>query len=228
MRWPRLAAFRTDSQPTTASAGNVCTVRCRNAQEFGGCVAVQQTDITPLAGDNPPSNITSAQTLAQIQAQIQENQKDLPAAIAGNQAAATVDQQGVKIAQAILDSEPAIVAAVQNELKTKAAAAQTAAATTAPSAGGNTNTGKKGANGNAAKGNKNGGNGNAAAAAGAGGAGKGNGNNAAGKGSAANAAAQAAKGNNNNNNNNNKRETPAQRRARYVQAGAAFSEDTGN
>lgn len=99
-----------------ASVGNVCTVRCRNPQDYGGCFAVQQTDTTALPGDNAPSNITSAQTLEGIQAQIQQNQKDLPAAIAGNQQAATVDEQGVVIADVMLNKDPSIQQSVNKEL----------------------------------------------------------------------------------------------------------------
>lgn len=91
-------------------------------------MAVQQTDITPLAGDNAPSNITTAATLAEIEKQVQQDQIDLPAAIAGNQAATTVSDQGVKIAEAILAAEPSVVAAEQAEVKTNAASANTNAA----------------------------------------------------------------------------------------------------
>lgn len=93
-----------------ASTGNICTVRCRNtavAGPFGGCFAVQQTDgqgrqDTTAAGKsnslffstfNPVHRLTltvgvdTAQTLQGISAQILQNQKDLPVAIAANQAA---------------------------------------------------------------------------------------------------------------------------------------------
>lgn len=235
-----------------ASVGNVCTVRCRNAQDFGGCVAVQQTDVTPSKND--PSTITSAQTLAGIQAQIQQNKIDLAAAVQGNQAATQVNEQGVDIAQAILNADPTIVAAVQKELQTNTVSSAAAAATTAT----NTNTGKKGkgngnananagntgnanaakGNGNAAKGNGNAANANAAngnANAATGNAAKGNGNAAAAAGNAnanaGNANANAATGQNRggNNNNNNKRESLAERRKRYVNAGVDYAEEaTGN
>lgn len=94
-----------------ASTGNICTVRCRNtavAGPFGGCFAVQQTDgkgrtdktaagkfevhhistITPNHYiDLPLVGVTTAQTLQGISNQILQNQKDLPVAIAANQAA---------------------------------------------------------------------------------------------------------------------------------------------
>lgn len=150
-----------------ASAGNVCTIRCKNAQDFGGCVAVQQTDVTPLAGDNPPSNITIASSLEAIEQQVQQDQKDLPAAIAGNQAATTVDEQGVKIASALLAAEPDVVAAQKAEVAdaTSAAADSTKNAGSATknggggggntkNGGGNTKNAGAGNNKNAAAGKK--------------------------------------------------------------------------
>ncbi|KAF1936609.1 hypothetical protein EJ02DRAFT_470317 [Clathrospora elynae] len=73
-----------------ASTGNICTVRCRNnavAGPFGGCVAVQQTDGTGRGNDKAASSVKTAQTLQGISAQILQNVKDLPVAIAANQAA---------------------------------------------------------------------------------------------------------------------------------------------
>lgn len=86
---------------------------------------MQQSDVTPLAGDNPPSNITIASTLAEVQKQVLQDQKDLPAAIAGNQAATTVDEQGVKIAAALLAAEPSVVAAEKAEVATASTAKAT-------------------------------------------------------------------------------------------------------
>ena len=80
---------------TGASTGNVCTVRCRNnavAGPFGGCFAVQQTDVA--ATSNSANTISTAQTLKAIEAQVQENNVDLPVAVAANQAAGSAD--GVK------------------------------------------------------------------------------------------------------------------------------------
>lgn len=114
---------------TLASKGNVCTVRCRNLQDYGGCFAVQQTDTAGLPANNSPSNITSAQTLEGIQAQIQQNQKDLPAAIAGNQDAATVDKQGFDIAKSILNQDPTIAQDVNQELASAAASSASPSAT---------------------------------------------------------------------------------------------------
>ncbi|KAI4698920.1 hypothetical protein J4E81_005532 [Alternaria sp. BMP 2799] len=72
-----------------ASTGNICTIRCRNnaiAGPFGGCFAVQQTDGQGRT-DEAASAVDTAQTLEGISAQILQNKKDLPAAIAANQAA---------------------------------------------------------------------------------------------------------------------------------------------
>ncbi|KXH67080.1 GEgh16 protein [Colletotrichum salicis] len=78
-----------------ASTGDVCTVRCFNDNAkgpFGGCFAVQQTDITPK--QNTPGNIPTAQTLDGVLKQIQQNVVDLPAAVKSNQEAKTQDDQG--------------------------------------------------------------------------------------------------------------------------------------
>ncbi|RDW94430.1 hypothetical protein BP5796_00193 [Coleophoma crateriformis] len=75
-----------------ASTGNVCTVRCRNnavAGPFGGCFAVQQTDTT--ANVNSANQITTSQSLAAVQAQILQNQKDLPVAVEMNQNQGTTE-----------------------------------------------------------------------------------------------------------------------------------------
>ncbi|KAH8775007.1 GEgh16 protein [Hyaloscypha sp. PMI_1271] len=86
-----------------ASTGNVCTVRCFNsaaAGPFGGCFAVQQTDVTPNA--NSPATIKTEQTLEGVAAQIAVNQVDLPAAVKANQDASTEAEQGLLEANALL------------------------------------------------------------------------------------------------------------------------------
>ncbi|KAG4422807.1 hypothetical protein IFR04_004029 [Cadophora malorum] len=179
-----------------ASTGNVCTVRCFNsaaAGPFGGCFAVQQTDTT--ASENSANTIDTAQTLEGVLAQVNQNQLDLADANKGNAAAATVDDQGVEIADALLDIDSAALA-------TAPAAIDVAAATTSAAAAKNTASGgkKSKGNGNAATKNGNGnaatnGNGNAASNANGNAATNGNGRNGNGNG----------RNNNNNNNNNNKR-----------------------
>ncbi|POS79985.1 GEgh16 protein [Diaporthe helianthi] len=177
---------------TGSSQGNVCTVRCKNVNNFGGCVAVQQTDIEPLPADNDPSNIKSAQTLAGITAQIAQNKQDLAAAVAGNEAAESVEEQGTSIAQAILESDPQITEDTNDEIakQIKADAVDTSGDT-----GGNANTNTGNNNGNNGNGNGNGngnnGNGNGNANNGNGRQGKGGnrGGNGGGGGGATNGAA---------------------------------------
>ncbi|TVY25175.1 hypothetical protein LHYA1_G006037 [Lachnellula hyalina] len=179
-----------------ASTGNICTVRCFNAAAngpFGGCFAVQQTDVTPAV--NTPDNIQTAQTLAGINEQVAENQKDLPAAITGNQEATsgTEQEQGVLAVDNLLNidstaSATAAIAAVST--------AASAAASTGKAKG--SGTGAKGAAGAAAGAGTGKGAANGATAKGAGNAAAGNaaaGNAAAGKAKGAGAAtAQGAKG----------------------------------
>ncbi|KAK4231922.1 hypothetical protein QBC38DRAFT_464894 [Podospora fimiseda] len=87
-----------------ASTGNVCTIRCRNnaqAGPFGGCFAVQQTDVK--ANVNSPDNIKANDSLEQIEFEAASNRKALTAAIKANQDAGTDEQnQNLKIVEAIL------------------------------------------------------------------------------------------------------------------------------
>ncbi|KAH7357138.1 GEgh16 protein [Rhexocercosporidium sp. MPI-PUGE-AT-0058] len=143
-----------------ASTGNVCTVRCFNAAAagpFGGCFAVQQTDTA--ASKNSANTINTAQTLAGVLAQVNQNQIDLADANKGNAAATKVSDQGVKIADALLDIDSAALATAP------AAAATSAAGNNGKKGAGKGNGAAKGAgNGNAAtngKGNGATGNGNA-------------------------------------------------------------------
>jgi len=193
-----------------ASTGNVCTVRCFNSNAkgpFGGCIAVQQTDVKPKK--NTPANIPTQQTLDNVLTQIQQNTIDLPAAVQANQDAPTQNDQGVVAVKEILGNNATLKAA-------------------GPAEGGNANKGNGNANkgnGNANKGNGKGGNkgnaggknnGNGAGAAADGNKGKGNAQAGA---SGRNGQAQQNNKdkNNDDNNNNNKRElrdTFRSRRAR--------------
>ncbi|KAJ0349009.1 hypothetical protein COL26b_001994 [Colletotrichum chrysophilum] len=172
-----------------ASTGDVCTVRCFNAAAagpFGGCFAVQQTDTTPK--QNTPQNIPTAQTLENVLTQVQQNAKDLPAAVKSNQEAKTQDEQGVTAIKEILGNN----------------ATQEAAGPAGNAAGGNTgNTGNNNNNGGGNRKNNgnNANNGGATRGGGAAKAGKNNGANANNGGGNANN--NAATGGNNNNNNNN-------------------------
>ncbi|KAI8314773.1 hypothetical protein K4K59_002286 [Colletotrichum sp. SAR11_240] len=172
-----------------ASTGDVCTVRCFNAAAagpFGGCFAVQQTDTTPK--QNTPQNIATKQTLENVLTQVQQNAKDLPAAVKSNQEAKTQDEQGVTAIKEILGNN----------------ATQTAAGPAGNAAGGNTgNTGNNNNNnggGNRKNNGNNANNGGATRGGGAAKAGKNNGANANNGGGNANN--NAATGGNNNNNNN--------------------------
>lgn len=138
----------------TASKANVCTVRCFNKAAtgpFGGCFAVQQTDIK--GGVNQAATIPTAQTLAGITAQIAANQKDLPAALKANVEAPTVNDQGVDAVDELLKIDSVASA-------TAGAAGATAASTTSAAAKKGKATGAAKANGN----NNGNGKGNAGAA----------------------------------------------------------------
>ncbi|KAI9049816.1 hypothetical protein LZ554_005966 [Drepanopeziza brunnea f. sp. 'monogermtubi'] len=130
-----------------ASTGDVCTMRCFNtaaAGPFGGCVALQQTDTE--ASVNSPNQINTAQSLAGILAQVNQNQVDLAKAEAGNAAATKVTDQGVIIADNLLGID-------SKALATAAAAATSVAAVATNTA----NTGKSrkgGKSGKSRKGNK--------------------------------------------------------------------------
>ncbi|KAI1504010.1 hypothetical protein F5X99DRAFT_67504 [Biscogniauxia marginata] len=88
-----------------ASTGDVCTVRCRNANEFGGCFAVQQTDTDP--NENTPDNIETAASLKDILAQVQQDIVDLPAAIKGiAESGDTEAEQGLAVIEEIQAANP--------------------------------------------------------------------------------------------------------------------------
>ncbi|KAI0976740.1 hypothetical protein F4678DRAFT_122897 [Xylaria arbuscula] len=78
---------------TGSSAGNVCTVRCRNnalAGPFGGCFPVQQVDTT--AASLTPADVNTNLSLAKVTAQVAQDNKDFPVALAAIQAAGTDEQ----------------------------------------------------------------------------------------------------------------------------------------
>ncbi|KAH8665146.1 hypothetical protein BGZ60DRAFT_378823 [Tricladium varicosporioides] len=138
-----------DMKCVGASTGNICTVRCFNqaaAGPFGGCFAVQQTDVT--ANKNTPGTIVTAQTLAGVNAQIAQNQIDLPAALKANAEATTGTEaeQGRLSADEILGIDSTASATVN----IGAAATSTAAAAKGTKA--STGKGKGNANGATAKG----------------------------------------------------------------------------
>ncbi|ORX95201.1 hypothetical protein BCR34DRAFT_608017 [Clohesyomyces aquaticus] len=160
-----------------ASTGDICTVRCRNnavAGPFGGCFAVQQTDGTGRTNTSAAA-VDTAQTLSGVLAQVEQNKKDLPAAIAANQAAgASGVDEGLLAISALVSSAPV--------------ASATAVAGNGKGNGKGNRNGNNGGKGNGNTGNAAGNTGNAASNAGnANGNAKGNGNgngNANGKGNA--------------------------------------------
>ncbi|KUI59668.1 hypothetical protein VP1G_06903 [Cytospora mali] len=116
----------TDLNCTGASTGNVCTVRCRNnalAGPFGGCFAVQQVDTDSKVFT--PSDIETATTLDEMLSQVQQDQKDLPAAVAANQNAGS--DEAVK-------NLAAVKTLLHLSVTSKAAAVQTPAASATGSA----------------------------------------------------------------------------------------------
>ncbi|KAI2616158.1 hypothetical protein GGS26DRAFT_578777 [Hypomontagnella submonticulosa] len=179
---------------TGSSAGNVCTVRCRNnaqAGPFGGCFPVQQVDVQP--SKNTPANIPTSLSLDKVLAQVQQDKQDLPAAVAAIQNAGTDEAlQGVAVVSSLLKQTVVSKAAPVQTLDVVtgiAATATTAAGKGAvtTTSGAATETGSRGGNGRGGNNNNNAntGNGNKA------GNGQGSGN--------------AADNNNNRNGNNNRR-----------------------
>ncbi|KAI0179495.1 hypothetical protein GGR52DRAFT_309286 [Hypoxylon sp. FL1284] len=97
-----------------SSTGNVCTVRCRNAQDFGGCFAVQQMDTKPA--ENTPQNIEAFQSLESINEQIQQNKADLPAASEALANSGKSDAEiGTAIVEGIQSADPATDGLAQDD-----------------------------------------------------------------------------------------------------------------
>jgi len=131
----------------SASTGNICTVRCFNnvaAGPFGGCFAVQQTDITP--NKNSADTIETAQTLAGIQAQVAQNQLDLPAAVQAIASAGSTAEakQGVALVDNLLKIDSTASAVVQIAAISSTSAAKGTAKTNAASANAASGKGRKG------------------------------------------------------------------------------------
>ncbi|KAI0434918.1 hypothetical protein F5Y09DRAFT_155637 [Xylaria sp. FL1042] len=105
---------------TGSSAGNVCTVRCRNnalAGPFGGCFPVQQVDTEAVS--LKPSDVDTNLSLEKVNAQVAQDVKDLPAALAANQAAGTEEE---------LQNAATVSKLLQISVVSSAAPTQTAAA----------------------------------------------------------------------------------------------------
>jgi hypothetical protein len=95
------------------STGDICTVRCRNnalAGPFGGCFPIQQVDTT--ASQNRAETIDTLKKLDVVLSQVQQNQKDFPAAAAANQIDGSDEgQANRKALDAILSNTVVSVAA---------------------------------------------------------------------------------------------------------------------
>lgn len=172
----------------------MCLLRCFNVQHYGGCIAIQQTDITPTI--NNPNTIKTAASLAAIQDQIKNNQNDIKTTIQNERMGADDTQKAVMVADALLVAHkfntkdagpPNTLAPAAGGIPAAPAAAPAPAAAAAPAPAA-AKGGKGNGNGNAKGQGKGNGNGNAK------GNGKGNGNgNAAPAAAAAAPAAAAAK-----------------------------------
>ncbi|KAI0845442.1 hypothetical protein F5Y00DRAFT_265538 [Daldinia vernicosa] len=168
-----------------SSAGNVCTVRCRNnalAGPFGGCFPVQQVDVEP--SQNTAAKVPTALSLEKVFKQVSNDQADFPAAVAAIQNAGS--DQGLKNAAAVTSLLKQTVTSLPASVQTldvitgQATTTANAGATTTSAAASATATGKS-RNGNG----KNNGNGssknnNANANAGTNNANAGNGGNSRG------------------------------------------------
>ncbi|KXJ97325.1 hypothetical protein Micbo1qcDRAFT_156152 [Microdochium bolleyi] len=85
-----------------SSAGNVCTVRCRNnalAGPFGGCFPVQQTDTA--AKVNTAAGVDTNISTEAVLKQVKDDQADFPAAVAANQQAGS--REGLAAAKKVDD-----------------------------------------------------------------------------------------------------------------------------
>ncbi|KAI0405813.1 hypothetical protein F4802DRAFT_560832 [Xylaria palmicola] len=115
---------------TGSSAGNICTVRCRNnalAGPFGGCFPVQQVDIKPTV--LKPSDVDTLLSLEKVNAQVAQDIQDLPVALAANQAEGS--DRGLKNAAAVsklLQLSAASAAPAPTQTADQADAATTTAA----------------------------------------------------------------------------------------------------
>ncbi|KAK7956564.1 uncharacterized protein PG986_005786 [Apiospora aurea] len=126
-----------------ASPGNICTIRCRNnavAGPFGGCFAVQQTDVEPTV--STAKSIKTFKDGAGIVKQIQGNLKDL-----ANGKAANAQQGLLDANSADAHADKQLLASIQSNIypetaqpaEAKGAGAQattTAAASSAAPTGG--------------------------------------------------------------------------------------------
>ncbi|KAI6352193.1 hypothetical protein MCOR25_009496 [Pyricularia grisea] len=144
------------------STGDLCMVRCRNKQNFGGCVAIQQTDIT--AHVNTVDNIKTAATAKSASDQVKADQRDFETTSEAIATASLADQ-GAAVAKALVEHNTANgVLKDQNTTRVAAPAASTSGAAKKNTGGkkkgtANAKGGKKNNNAANAKGAKANGNG---------------------------------------------------------------------
>lgn len=98
------------------STGDIGTIRCRNAQNFGSCFPIQQTDTTPNVND--PDTITTANTLEGVMNLVAGNVKAFKDVAAASAAAKSESEQGLAVIDALLKVNPQLV---QNQKQAVAA-----------------------------------------------------------------------------------------------------------
>ncbi|EJT74800.1 hypothetical protein GGTG_08638 [Gaeumannomyces tritici R3-111a-1] len=89
------------------STGDIGTIRCRNAQNFGSCFPIQQTDTTPNVND--PDTITTANTLQGVMNSVAANAKAFKDVAAASAAAKDESEQGRAVINAMLKVNPDLV-----------------------------------------------------------------------------------------------------------------------
>ncbi|OTA89066.1 hypothetical protein M434DRAFT_79846 [Hypoxylon sp. CO27-5] len=155
---------------TGSSAGNVCTVRCRNnaaAGPFGGCFPVQQVDVEPK--QNTPANIDTSLSLEKVFAQVAQDQADLPAAVAAIQNAGSDEAlQNVAVVSSILGQSitslpasvqtPSVITGKASATSAAGNAGTTTSAASASQTSAATNGGSRNGNGRGNNNNNNNGN----------------------------------------------------------------------
>ncbi|TLD28224.1 hypothetical protein PspLS_03256 [Pyricularia sp. CBS 133598] len=129
------ATMPNDLKCIGGSTGDLCMVRCRNKQNFGGCVAIKQSDTTPNV--NTPENIKTAAALKGVLDQINQDQRDFKTTVNAIATASEKDQ-GAAVAKALVDANTA-----NGVLKDQNTTRVAAPAAGAGAGGNNGNGGKK-------------------------------------------------------------------------------------
>ncbi|KLU86070.1 hypothetical protein MAPG_05089 [Magnaporthiopsis poae ATCC 64411] len=106
------------------STGDIGTIRCRNAQNFGSCFPIQQTDTTPNVND--PDTIKTAATGETIKSVVAGNNKAFKQVAAASAAAKTEEQQGPAVVDALLKVNPNLVQSQNKAVSANAVGAKKA------------------------------------------------------------------------------------------------------